>query len=59
MELPYKGHKSVTLTDENVKRYEEVYYTDIKKYRAMGLTSFSKFIQYVLDRGLEKIEESH
>ena len=55
--MPYFGHKSVTLTEVQVKKMEEIYYTDIKKYRALGLTSFSKFMQYVIDKGTQKMIE--
>lgn len=54
--MPYKGHKSVTLREEQVKKLEDVYYTDIKKYRAMGLTSFSKFVQHWLDRAMNELK---
>ncbi len=50
--LPYKGHKTITLREEQVTKLEDKYYTNIKKYRAMKLTSFSKFVQWYIDNAM-------
>ena len=51
--MPYKGHKTVTLTEEQVTKLEDQYYTNIKKYREMNLKSFSRFVQYRVDLSMD------
>jgi hypothetical protein len=58
--LPYKGHKSVTFTERTVEYLEKDYYTHIVKYRELGLTSFSKYVQALVIRDMkeEDLEKS-